>query len=351
MEYRQLTHPYGANRVREPEGALPQAARRLDASGPLHADEVAIEVERLNIDSASFHQIVEEVGRREDAVARRIREIVDDRGKMENPVTGSGGMLSGTVGAVGPSYDGPVEVVVGDDVATLVSLTLTPLSLSQIRGVDFDSHHVAVDGRAYLPSSAPLAPMPADFDPQLALAIFDVCGAPTRLPELVDDVSSALILGAGRSGMLCAAAAREATPGSIELYGLDRDPSNLEMLSREGVLDDYRTGDATDPMGTLEQVQVMMPGDERPELVVNTCNVEQSEMASILTCRPGGTVYFFNMATDFNRAALGAEGVGQDVELVIGNGYAEGHATFALELVRQYPVLRERIERHVASSA
>ena len=37
------------------------------------------------------------------------------------------------------------------------------------------------------------------------------------------------------------------------------------------------------------------------------------------------------MATSFTRAALGAEGVGADVDLRIGNGYTEGHAELALE--------------------
>ena len=52
-------------------------------------------------------------------------EIVATRGKMQNPVTGSGGMLVGTVEEVGPGS--PLGLAVGDRVATLVSLTLTPL--------------------------------------------------------------------------------------------------------------------------------------------------------------------------------------------------------------------------------
>ena len=51
--------------------------------------------------------------------------IVATRGKMQNPETGSGGMLVGTVEEVGP--ESPLGLSVGDRVATLVSLTLTPL--------------------------------------------------------------------------------------------------------------------------------------------------------------------------------------------------------------------------------
>ena len=67
------------------------------------------------------------------------------------------------------------------------------------------------------------------------------------------------------------------------------------------------------------------------------------------TCaRDGGTVYYFNMATSFARAALGAEGVGKDVMLIIGNGYAPGHAELTLDLVRREPFVRRTFERVLA---
>ncbi len=50
------------------------------------------------------------------------------------------------------------------------------------------------------------------------------------------------------------------------------------------------------------------------------------------------------MATSFTAAALGAEGVGKDVRLTIGNGYARGHARLALDLVRETPALRKLFE-------
>ena len=79
------------------------------------------------------------------------------------------------------------------------------------------------------------------------------------------------------------------------------------------------------------------------DLVINCVNVPGTEMASILSARQRGTVYFFSMATSFQAAALGAESVGQDVDLIMGNGYAEGHADYALDLVRQNPTLRELV--------
>ncbi len=68
-------------------------------------------------------------------------------------------------------------------------------------------------------------------------------------------------------------------------------------------------------------------------------------MTSLLAVKQRGKVIFFSMATNFSKVALGAEGIGKDAELIIGNGYAEGHADLALDLVRKNPKLREYFER------
>ena len=342
MDFREPADEYGLHRVVEPEGALPQAAHKLDATDPPFVNEIAIEVERLNIDSASFHQIVADVGRDVQAVSARVKEIVASQGKMQNPVTGSGGMLLGTIGAVGPDYDGPVQPLVGDRIATLVSLTLTPLELDQVREIDFEADQLIVDGRAYLWPSAPVVVMPDDLDEAVALAIFDVCGAPAQTHRITRGADSVLVLGAGKSGMMCAATARETIGESGEVFCIDVDDRNMENLAAADVIDDYRVGDATHPVEVLRKTEAMHDGEV--DVVINTCNVPGTELSAILPCRNRGTVYYFNMATSFTRAALGAEGVGKDVELLIGNGYSDGHAQYAMTIVRKYPILREKLE-------
>src|SRR4051795_2340531 len=118
--------PIGLHRVVEPAGVLPQAAWRLDPSPAIYDDEVRIAVERLNLDAASFRQLREST---ESPAALRadVLRIVGERGKMHNPVTGSGGMLVGLVDEVGPRST--LGLTPGQRVATLVSLTLTPLEI------------------------------------------------------------------------------------------------------------------------------------------------------------------------------------------------------------------------------
>ncbi|MGM0558368.1 MAG: L-erythro-3,5-diaminohexanoate dehydrogenase [Myxococcota bacterium] len=347
MNYRENGHLYGLHRVCEPEGALPQAASELDTTRPAWDNEIVIDVDTLNIDSASFHQIVESVGRDEQAVGDRILTIVGTKGKIQNPVTGSGGMLLGTVEDLGPKYEGPVEVEKGDRIATLVSLTLTPLELLDIRKVHLDADQVEVDGRAFLWPSSPLVVMPEDLPERLALSVLDVCGAPAQTQRLVDDAESVLIIGMGKSGMMCAAAASDQMGDDGRIYAFDLDDANMHALADAGLIDEYRTGNAREPVGVLDKVREMT-GGELVDVVINTCNVSETEMSAILPCRDRGKVYFFNMATSFARAALGCEGVGKDVDLLIGNGYAHGHAELSLDLIREHTVVRERIEALLA---
>src|SRR5580693_3908454 len=107
--------PLGLGRVVSPQGVLPQQAEKLDPTLPIAEDELRIEVESLNIDSASFHQISEACGGDLARIEKHILDLVKRRGKHHNPVTGSGGMLLGRVVEVGPKF--PVRekpVAVGD---------------------------------------------------------------------------------------------------------------------------------------------------------------------------------------------------------------------------------------------
>jgi L-erythro-3,5-diaminohexanoate dehydrogenase len=124
-------NPYGTHRVIEPQGLLPQPAQKIDNDMEIYDNEVLIDVEVLNIDSASFTQIEEEAGGDEAKIAEIMTGIVAKRGKHHNPVTGSGGMLIGKVAKIGPAWKGKTPLKVGDRLATLVSLSLTPLGLTR----------------------------------------------------------------------------------------------------------------------------------------------------------------------------------------------------------------------------
>jgi len=337
--------PYGLRRVIAPAGALPQRADRLDPGLPLGEDELSIAVEALAVDAASFAQFEGAAGGDPERIAAEIARIVRERGKLHNPVTGSGGMLLGRVRAVGPRHPAAGKLSPGDRIATLVSLTLTPLRLDAISAVRPEAHRVECRGEAILFATGLWARIPDDLPERLVLAVLDVCGAPALAARYVHPGARVLVLGAGKSGALVCALARERVGGRGEVVAADLSGAALDALVAAGACHRTLHLDATDAAGTLEAV---IDAGGPFDLVVNCASVGGTEMASILAVRDGGTLLFFSMATSFTAAALGAEGVGKDATLVIGNGYVPGHADLALDLVRRSPGLRALLEARYA---
>ena len=341
--------PVGLHRVREPRGVLPQAAWRLDPDPRITADEVRVRVERLNLDAASFRQLSEAHGGDGDAVRREVLRIIDTRGKMQNPVTGSGGMLVGTVEEVGPASR--LGLAPGDRIATLVSLTLTPLAVYDgLRRWDGAGEQVPCDGHAILFGRSIAARLPDDLPAELALAVLDVCGAPALTWRVVARYVAegrppvvAVLGAAGKSGSLALAAARRA--GAARTIGVVPIESEREALQAAGLADAVLLADARDPVAVPSAVAAV----GGPAHVTVVCvDVPGCEHGAILATADLGTVVFFSMATSFAAAALGAEGLAADVSLLIGNGYSAGHADLALDLLRGTPAVRALFEARLA---
>ena len=324
--------PTGLHRVLDDGVVLPQAAQRLDTRKELWPDEVRVRVERLNLDAASFRQLERAhttYGVTDgDAVRAAVLDIVATRGKMQNPVTGSGGMLVGTVEEVGP--ESPLGLRVGDRVATLVSLTLTPLVIEDgLARWDGRGEQVPCDGYAVLFGRSIAAVIPDDLDPALSLSVMDVCGAPALTARVVGEYAAraeqdgtgaptvAVIGGAGKSGSLSLAA---------------------------GLADAVTIADARNPVALRDAVAAAGgPAD----VTVVCVDVPGCEGGAILATAEGGTVIFFSMATSFSAAALGAEGLAADVRMLVGNGYVPGHAAYAMDLLRADAGVRHLFERRL----
>jgi L-erythro-3,5-diaminohexanoate dehydrogenase len=338
--------PVGLHRVLEPAGALPQAALRLDDRPAIAADEVRVAVRRLNLDAASFRQLATKHGGDGEEVRREVLEIVAARGKMQNPVTGSGGMLVGVVDEVGP--ESTLGLAVGDRVATLVSLSLTPLRITDgLAGWDGRSEQVPAEGHAILFGRSVAAVLPDDLPDELAMAVLDVCGAPALTERVVrgyDAPTVAVVGGAGKSGSLSLTAARRA--GASRTVGVVPFDAEAELLREAGLADAVAVVDARDPVALAGAVEEAL--GRAADVTVVCVDVPGCEHGAVLATADRGTVIFFSMATSFSAAALGAEGLAADVTMLIGNGYVPGHAATALDLLRAEPGARRLFERRLA---
>ncbi len=344
----QPASPLGLHRVLDPPGVLPQAAWRLDPNPAIAPDEARVRVDRLNLDAASYRQLRETYAGDPDKIRAAVLDIIATRGKMQNPVTGSGGMLTGTVEEAGPQS--PLGLTPGQRIATLVSLTLTPLAVTDsLYRWDGQSEQVPCEGHAILFARSIAAVLPDDLPVPLSLAVMDVCGAPALTRRVVESGPGepvVLVIGAaGKSGSLSAVAARRA--GAVTVIGVVPTQAEAAVLRENaGLVDQVVVADARDAVGLAAQVQAAGgPAD----VTVVCVDVAGCEGGAILSTAQGGTVIFFSMATSFSAAALGAEGLAADVTMLVGNGYVPGHAEFALDLLRTTPPVRSLFEKRVTA--
>ena len=324
---------YGTHRVIEPKGVLTQAAWKIDNDMTKHySNEIICDVISLNIDSAC--------GGDEQKIGEMIMGIVAERGKQQNPVTGSGGMFIGKVAYIGEDLKDR-DLKVGDKIASLVSLSLTPLKIEKILAIHKDIDRVDIIGQAVLFESGIYAKLPDDMSEPLALAALDVAGAPAQARKLPKEGDSVLILGAnGKSGVLCGYEAMKKVGPKGNVVGVVRNPAQVPALMELGVYNKVIVASATEPIAVLDAALAANDGKEY-DISICCVNIESCEMSAILPVRDDGIVYFFSMATSFTKAALGAEGIGKDVTMIIGNGYTKDHAEITLNVLRENEKLRK----------
>ena len=185
---------YGTHRVIEPKGVLPQPANKIDNNmDEIYDNEILIDVQTLNIDSASFtdiHNYAKEQagpGASEEKIMEEVKKEmflnVELQGKHRNRRTGSGGMLLGKVEKIGDALKGKIDLKEGDRIATLVSLSLTPLRIDEILEIRPDVDQVDIKGKAILFESGIYAKIPTDMPEKLALSAWMLPVLPPRPPN------------------------------------------------------------------------------------------------------------------------------------------------------------------------
>jgi L-erythro-3,5-diaminohexanoate dehydrogenase len=327
----------GIHRSLEPRGALPHIARLLDAAAPANEYEVELDVEMLAVDATSFADIRRRSDADPERMAHMIAGIVVERGKMQNPQTGSGGVAMGRVRSVGARYHMD-DLVPGELVVPLASLIGLPLVLDEVGPVDPSSPHVPVRGRAVVTGGTLCGRVPDDLEPAVALTAYDVYPAASYVRELAAPGDHVLVLGSGHAGVLALAAAEAAVGGDGALTVVDITGWALERAARVAPAATTVRADVTEPLSVTSALTAQGVGPA--DLTLVCTSVEGAEGAALLVTAPRGTIVFFSTATRFAAAALGADTVGSRARLIIPNGLTDDLGAYAFELLRAEPELR-----------
>jgi L-erythro-3,5-diaminohexanoate dehydrogenase len=337
----------GMHRVLEPYGSLPQPAWKLDNTPIAQKGETLIDVHALHIDSTSFTQIANVCQHDRQRMRAHILDIVARRGKMHNPIIGSGGVLIGRVKELDEQFAAMHGLAIGDTIVSLTSLSWLPLYLESIETIYLERSEVEVRGKAIFFRSNPLAKLPHDLPQPMVVAALDVAGAPSRVYHLAQPGQRVTVIGAGgTAGLLTLCALRQRLGSNGEIIAVEYSEKALQDVLALEVADEVIHGDATQPLELVKRVRDAYRGDDfQADLAINVVNVPNSEFATILLTKPEGRILFFSMATSFTVAALGAEGIARQVEMHIGNGYMPDCGAVALQLLRDFPVLRAIFSR------
>jgi L-erythro-3,5-diaminohexanoate dehydrogenase len=327
----------GVHRSLDPRGALPHIARVVDASAPINEHEVEIDVEMLAVDATSFAEIRRRSRSDPVAIAHAIQTIVDERGKLQNPWTGSGGVAMGRVRRVGSAYQMD-DLAPGELAVPLASLIAIPLALTAVGPVAPDSPHVPVRGRAIVTGGMLCARVPRDLPAALALTAFDVYPAASYIRELAREGDHVLVLGAGHAGLLAVAAAGAAVGACGVVTAVDVSADALERAALVAPAAKTVQADVTDPVAVAGALAAR--GIRPADLTLQCTSVDGAEGTALLATAPRGTVIFFSTATRFAAAALGADAIGSQARLVIPNGLTDDRGEYALELLRRVMPLR-----------
>ena len=331
----------GVGRALDPPGALPHIARVLDAAAPIVPEEAELAVEALNVDATSYKVIRERCDGDPARMADCIAAIVRERGKLQNPWTGSGGILAGRVTAVGERHWDP-GLRPGDRVVPLASLIAIPLELEAVGPLSPSSPQVPVRGRAVVTGRMACASVPDDLPLGVVLTALDVYPAASHARAMAAPGDHVLVLGAGHAGLLAAAAAHEAVGETGRVTALDASEAALARMRAAQPATATVLADATDPVAALAALGAQ--GLPRADLTLVCTSVRGCEGTAILATDEAGAVLFFSTATSFPAAALGADSVSSTTRLVIPNGYTEDRGNYALDLLRRDPALRAAVE-------
>lgn len=335
---------FGTHRVISPEGLLPQAADKIDNTPDIWSNEILIDVIALQPTSTAVHSIKDKCGDDIELIKKEFLEIVEDRGKFQDPVTKSGGMLIGKVKQIGTDLIGKVDLEVGDKIATLVSLSLTPLKIYEIISIDLDTEQVVCKADAVLFESGIFTKIPDDLGEELSLAVMDIAGAPAQVAMNVNAGETVVVMGAGKAGLLCLAEAKKRVAPHGKVVCMEYSEAQCQLVRDLGIADVVLQVNGQKPLETYNKYMQAM-GGQLADFTVSTVNVNNTELSTILVTKDSGKIYFFSMSTDFVKASLGAEGAKKYVTMVLGAGYYPGHAEIAFHIVRENEKLREYLTK------
>lgn len=345
-----MSKDFGVSRVLEPRGAVPATAWKLDNSTEISDREVLVGIEKLNIEWDSFQQICSSCGFNENRIRAKILDIVDKRGKMHNPFTGTGGCLLGTVEKTGRAYEGPLRE--GDRVYCLASLCGIPIDIDEIGNVDFNYGQIEVKGHAVLFETSPVFAADETLGETYTMSAINEAGCLLTARNMAEERNAVNIAVIGRNActsVIYASAVKKASPSAEVTAIIDENlRGELDIETIEAAVspdvDHVILADLSDPADTYERLKAEDRQCCGADMVIVAEDIYGAETLAVFMARPLGCIYFTTVENHYAIAQTVAESIGKSVYMFLFDQYIRDYPLFTMDVVRSSKTVLDRLD-------
>lgn len=332
---------FGIDRVIEPIGAIPSTAWKIDNSRELSPGEIRVSLDMIKIEDSNFAQLVSVANYVDSKMKHRIMDIVNIRGKLQNPYTESGGILCGKIEEIHPKTknNGFFE---GDEIVTLTSASGFPIYIEEINDIDYNYGVIHCKGYAILFEAAKFVKKPENVNLKTLLCALDEEGSLMNLRDtLLKNESKRLgLLGSNLVELLLySKMAHECNP-DIEIVAI-LDSNSINYIKTKEFYHIFKDTinrvyfvNMARPMNAFKEI-IEGENDLLFDAIINLEDIKGSETVAALLVKPKGFMYHTGVKKNLFHSILAVDCMGKEVTIHSLDGYANGVFDFAVELVKK----------------
>lgn len=345
---------YGLDRVLEPKGLTPATAWKIDNDRNIHSKEARINLERIHLEWDNFQQIVSSCGFDEDKIKAKIMDLVEKRGKLHNPFTGTGGVLIGTIEEEAEDLVSENGLAVGDRIYCITSLSCLPLHIESIQEIDYNYGQITCQGYAILFEASPVYKLEKGLRPDYTLAAIDEAGTLFGAYNIATEHQNKNIVIIGRNvytTMMYSAAVREAIGPVYNVIAV-MDKYAKESLTQEEIetvmyplIKETYFVDLTEPIKSYRSMIGKNPLVGEADQVIIAEDIFGAETLAVMMVKPFGDLYFTAVENHYAEAQIVAESMGKIMTMYAFDQYIKDYPDFTIRIVKNIQMKLDEINR------